>query len=369
MEAQSGWFHIYNEDEVLSPSVLIYPDRVRENIRKMLVIADGPHRLRPHVKTHKLPPIVRFQLEEGLTRFKCATLSELEMTAGSGGEDVLLAYSLIGPAVDKFLGLMTAYPDTHMSLLTDSLVACQQIERKAEARDMPVTLYLDINNGMGRTGITPGQEAFDLYKYIRESNSLAAGGLHIYDGHIHTRDFHERKAECDRAFASVAELIKNLESAGMDIPEIVCGGTPTFPVHALYEERMLSPGTSLLWDYGYGTSFPDLNFLHAAVLFTRVISKPGPNTICLDLGHKAVASEKPHPRVWFPEMEEYTPVNHSEEHLTVTGDAAARYSVGDCLYGIPTHICPTMALHEQVYVVRDRRVIGKWTVTARSRLY
>lgn len=369
MEVQSTWYRIRNEDEVLSPSVLIYPDRVWENIRRMIGIADGPHRLRPHVKTHKLPQIVRFQLEEGITKFKCATLSELEMTAGSGGEDVLLAYSLIGPAVDKFLDLMTAFPDVRMSLLTDSPDACKQIEEKAEARNATVTVYLDINNGMGRTGVSPEPEAVDLYRYLRESGSLAAGGLHVYDGHIHTRDFRERKAECDRDFEPVARLIGDIEAAGMDIPEIVCGGTPTFPVHALYEERMLSPGTSLLWDYGYGRDFPDLHFLHAAVLFTRVISKPRPDTICLDLGHKAVASEKPHPRVWFPEMKEYTPVNHSEEHLAITSDIASRYSVGDCLYGIPTHICPTMALHEQVYVVRDHEVSEKWTVTARNRVY
>ncbi len=363
------WYHIENTDKVHSPSVLVYPDRIQENITRMVTIAGGVDRLRPHVKTHKLPQVVRDQVERGITRFKCATLSELEMVAQNGGEDLLLAYPLVGPAVGGFIDLMQAYPMVKFSALADDMDACRVLEQQAESAGVTLRLLVDIDNGMGRTGIAPGEDAQALYRYISESEHLMSGGLHVYDGHIHTEDPDDRKADCDRDFAPVLRLIEVLEDEGLSIPELIAGGTPTFPVHAEYPDRILSPGTVILWDYGYGSRYTDLEFVWAAVLFTRVVSRPGANRVCLDLGHKAVAAEKPPPRVYFPGREDVQPETHSEEHLVLSGPGVQELKVGDSLYGIPQHICPTMALHDEVYVVRDQRVEEKWEVTARRRRY
>jgi D-serine deaminase-like pyridoxal phosphate-dependent protein len=128
-----------------------------------------------------------------------------------------------------------------------------------------------------------------------------------------------------------------------------------------------SPGTCVFWDFGYGSKLPDLDFLPAALLLTRVISKPGPNLLCLDLGHKAVASENPHPRVQLLNLPEAKAVGHSEEHLVVETERAHEFAVGDCLYGNPWHICPTVALHGQAVVVRNGQVTERWRVAARER--
>ena len=112
---------------------------------------------------------------------------------------------------------------------------------------------------------------------------------------------------------------------------------------------------------------PDLPFQPAAVLLTRVVSRPSPTRLCLDLGHKAVASEMPHPRVEFLNLSDGAPVAHNEEHLVIETPAAAEWSIGDCVYGIPWHICPTVALHSEVWVVTDGIARERWAVEARAR--
>jgi D-serine deaminase-like pyridoxal phosphate-dependent protein len=123
----------------------------------------------------------------------------------------------------------------------------------------------------------------------------------------------------------------------------------------------------VLWDAGYGTKQPDLPFIPAAVLLTRVISKPGENRLCLDLGHKAVASEMPHPRVIFPALPDATAISHSEEHLVIESAQAGDYAVGQALYGIPWHICPTVALHSEAWLVENGRACERWPIVARAR--
>ena len=159
----------------------------------------------------------------------------------------------------------------------------------------------------------------------------------------------------------------SIQEAGLPIPRIVAGGTPTFPFFAELPGIECSPGTTVLWDFGQPRNNPDLDFLNAAVLLTRVVSKPAPNRLCLDLGHKAVASEMPHPRVQLFGLEDAAFVTHSEEHLVVETSRAAEFAVGQVIYGLPRHVCPTVALHNEVFVVRDGRAGETWPVTARAR--
>src|SRR5436305_1565869 len=104
MQNQSAsWHPVSNVNEVASPALLVYPDRVRENIQRMLRLAGGPGRLRPHMKTHKLPEVVRMQRALGISKFKCATIAEAEMTAACGAPDVLMAYQAVGPNVGRLV--------------------------------------------------------------------------------------------------------------------------------------------------------------------------------------------------------------------------------------------------------------------------
>ena len=196
---------------------------------------------------------------------------------------------------------------------------------------------------------------------------LKAAGLHIYDGHIHERDLSLRQQLCNDSFTPILNLVDDLVRTGFSSFGIVAGGSPTFPVHALRNGVETSPGTVLLWDYGYSSSFRDLDFLHAAVLLARVVSKPGKDLICLDLGHKAVASEMAQPRIKIQGMENYTIISHNEEHMVIRTASAKYMRIGDPVYAIPWHICPTVDRFDSVSVVTDSRVTGEWNIEARKR--
>ena len=202
---------------------------------------------------------------------------------------------------------------------------------------------------------------------VASAPGLRADGLHAYDGHLGLTDPVERARAADAGFARVNALRAEFVRERLPVPRVVCGGTPTFPIHARRADVECSPGTCVLWDAGYAKKIPDLDFLNAAVLLTRVVSRPAANRLCLDLGHKAVASEMPHPRVIFPALPDAQAVVHSEEHLVIATARAAEFPVGTALYGLPWHICPTTALHDTVQVVRGGRVAEQWKVEARAR--
>ncbi len=362
-----AWYEIANAHEVASPALLVYPDRIEANIDLMVELAGDAGKLRPHVKTHKLAQIIQMQQERGVNKFKCATLAEMEMVAGAGAGDVLLAYQPVGPNIKRLRVLADKFPETRLATVVDDTAVVAALSKAFEGAAKPMDLYLDLDCGMHRTGIGPGPEALAVYRVFVDSPNVQAAGLHVYDGHIHDHSLEERRSRCESAFAPVLAFRRELEAAGLSVPDMVASGSPTFAIHAQYEDRDCSPGTTVLWDFGYGDNYEDLKFQWAALLLTRVISKPGLNRLCLDLGHKAVAADKPQPRVQLIGLPDANPLVHSEEHLMVETNMASDYAVGDTLYAVPVHICPTVALHDEAVVVRDGRADGRWRIEARRR--
>jgi D-serine deaminase-like pyridoxal phosphate-dependent protein len=361
------WYFIANEEEIASPALLIYRERVDANVSRMLEIAGGPGRLWPHVKTHKLAPLVKAQLDRGITRFKCATVAEAEMTASAGAAEVLLAMQPVGPAVRRLIELIRHFPATAFSTLADAEAPVLDLAAATRSASLDLPVWLDIDCGTARTGTPPGPEADRLYHLLAQTKGLRAAGLHAYDGHLHNPDLEKRTNLCTAAFESVLQMRTRLEQAGFGAPPLIAGGTPTFAIHARHADRLLSPGTSVLWDFGYGDKFPDLPFAPAALLLTRVISKPGRNRLCLDLGHKAVAAENPHPRVRFLELPDAAAITHSEEHLVIETERAAEFRLGQTLHGIPRHVCPTVALYSEACVIEGGAARDRWPITARAR--
>jgi D-threonine aldolase len=361
------WYQISNADDVPSPALIFYPDRIEENIRRMIRIAGGTGRLRPHMKTHKCAEVIKLHIAHGITKFKCATIAEAEMVASCGATEVLLAYQPVGPNVHRLCEMIAKMPQTRFATVVDDEAALRTLSETARQQNVAVEVLIDLDCGQHRTGIEPGERAFELYKLICSLPGIHAGGLHAYDGHIHDADVKARAAACEKAFTPVAELRQQIVSAGLPWPRVVAGGTPTFPFHARRADVECTPGTCALWDWGYSTNLPDLDFLHAAVLLTRVVSKPTGDRLCLDVGHKAVASEMPHPRVYFPDLRDAKPVAHNEEHLVLETPRASEFAVGSVFYGIPWHVCPTVALHSESVVVKDGRAAAHWNIAARAR--
>ncbi|HAA15674.1 MAG TPA: threonine aldolase, partial [Cytophagales bacterium] len=320
------WFEIEDVDRVISPALLFYPERIQTNLQQMIGIAGSADRLRPHVKTHKCAELVNMQLEAGISRFKCATLQEAAMLGEAGAPDVHLAYPLVGPAVQRFADLTRQYPHTQFSFILDHQATLPLWEKVETYPDV----FIDLDVGTQRTGCEVSQ-AENLLEQVKNSPHTFRG-WHIYDGHIHATDLDQRKKEMEAVFGPVVDL---MEKTGTQSYEWVCGSSITFPLHAAYPDRRLSPGTTILWDHGYSSQFPDLPFDIAATVLTRVVSKPSANTLTVDLGYKAVASEMAAIPVYFPQLPGATLHMHSEEHMVLSTNQAGDYQIGDVLYALP----------------------------------
>jgi D-serine deaminase-like pyridoxal phosphate-dependent protein len=307
-------------------------------------------------------------MDAGIYKFKCATISEAEMLAIAEAPDVLMAYQPTETKLQRFISLIKQYPKTKFSCLVDNSEFAKKIAEGALENQIEIRVYIDLNVGMSRTGITPGDQAVELYKQCGLLNGINPVGLHAYDGHIISKNFQQRTVECSEAFMAVEQLQQTLMAQGFVEPIIIAGGSPTFPVHAKRKNIECSPGTFVYWDKGYEMLCSEQHFLPAALVISRVISMPDETKLCLDLGHKSISAENElSKRVHFLNAPELKFISQSEEHLVVETDAGHSYKLGDVLYGLPFHICPTCALYERAQIVENNEATREWKIIARDR--
>lgn len=366
----SDIYAVNDTGEIITPALLVFEDLLRGNLKKMIQIAGAPGRLRPHCKTHKICEVTELEIEFGILKHKCATLAEAEMLALAGVEDIFLAYNMVGPNVGRALKFLKRFSDVTLSVTADHEKPIAELGHAVAAAGLEIDVLLDVDSGMGRTGVVPGRRAVKLYQSICETAGLRPGGLHLYDGQNHQTDILARRAAVDAVWNLGVAFRDECLAAGLPVPRIVAGGTGSFPIFAAKDDPTLelSPGTTVFHDAGYGRIYPDLDFVPAAVLLTRVISRPAENRVTLDLGTKACASDPPAgDRLFFPALPDAREALQNEEHLVLETSEASRFNPGDELLAIPRHICPTTALHKQVFVVRDGSVATTWDVVARDR--
>ncbi len=365
---ERNWYELNDPEEIDSPALLVYKNRVALNIQTMINIVGETERLVPHVKTHKMAEIVKMQIDAGISKFKCATIAEAEMLAEAGAKNILLAYQLNFSKAKRFLSLIKKFSGIKFSSLVDNISSAEMLNNLFANEKLFANVYIDVDAGMHRTGIEPDEKLFDLYLTLDKFPNIDCKGLHIYDGHIRDENFELRKQRVKEAFAPVNDIIEKIKSAGFPKPKVIAGGTPTFNVHALHKEEYCSPGTCLLWDYGYDSLLAEQPFEFAAVLITRVISKPAKGLITTDLGHKSVAAENPvSKRIFFLNLTDYEVKSQSEEHLVIEVKDADKIKVGDLLYGIPYHICPTVALYDEANIIEKGNVVDQWNIIARKK--
>src|SRR6516165_3013860 len=239
--------------ELLSPGLLIYRGLVRQNLQDMIAMARGSERLRPHVKTHKMAEIVRLAETMGIRKHKCATIAEAEMVAAAGGTDVLLSYPLVGPNLKRFAHLVRGYRATTFRATVDHPDSARALSAAAEGLDAPIPVLVDLEIGMGRTGIGPGEPAAELYALVDRLPNLVPDGLHAYDGQIKESDPDERRHALQPGLERTLALYDRLLKRGLPVPRLVMGGTATFPIYAELDLPGVecSPGTCVLQDDSY----------------------------------------------------------------------------------------------------------------------
>ncbi|MEC9093361.1 MAG: D-TA family PLP-dependent enzyme [Planctomycetota bacterium] len=364
-------YQIKSIESIPSPSLIFFEDLIDQNIQEMIRIAGGVSRLRPHCKTHKTAMIAKKLIDLGIARHKCATIAEAEMLCESGGTDIFLAYNMVGPNLKRIVALVRNFPNVDLSITADHPEPLVQLSELAEQAEVEIGVVMDLDTGLQRTGISPDENAMELYEMIVSLRGIRPSGLHWYDGQHRQTDLFARTTAVETGIEKLLQLRDRLLLNGFDVPRIIVGGTGSFPIHAKYQEPSfeLSPGTVVLHDAGYSSLYPDLRFNPAAAVLTRVISRPTDRRVTLDLGSKAIASDPPAGnRCRFPELPDAREVLQNEEHLVLETEQSSDLSPGDYQLAFPWHVCPTSALYDNAVVVRGGEVCERWPITARNRM-
>jgi D-serine deaminase-like pyridoxal phosphate-dependent protein len=358
--------------ELLTPALVIYPEMIASNIdRTVRLLGGDPNRWRVHIKTAKLGYTVGMLIERGVRNFKCATTLELLVACQCGANDVLLAYPTVGANARRVQDIANAFPKVRISVLAENPEQVQQW------RGSRLGIFLDINPGMNRTGI--GEiHAAEIVRLARSTGAAGLNfcGLHYYDGHHGALQEPERTAAAHAGYDRLMKILTALEASGVPVPELVTGGTPTFPCALSYRGfrnaallHRVSPGTVV---YGDATSMAQLpneyGYQPAALVLTRVVSRPRTGMVTCDAGHKAVSADAGVPTCVVVGRPQLTPLSPSEEHLPMAvGESAASPQTGDVLYLLPRHICPTVNNFDAALLVRHGAIESVQSVSARGR--
>src|SRR5690606_15604944 len=175
-------YQIKDTSKLASPSLLVYPAKVRANLEKVKGQIDLD-RLRPHIKTIKCKELIQMQLDAGITKFKCATLKEVNLLLELGAKDILIAYPLVANQMEQFLYLIKKNPTVKLQGIIDHLPAAKLMDNFAKELDIEVPVFIDVNLGMGRTGVATHTLA-DFHEDLLSYKKLKMVGFHGYDGHI-----------------------------------------------------------------------------------------------------------------------------------------------------------------------------------------
>jgi D-serine deaminase-like pyridoxal phosphate-dependent protein len=358
--------------DMLTPALLIYEDRVRENIRRMLALLEGkPERWRPHLKTVKLEAIAKLLVQAGVTSAKCATTLELRMACQAGMKDVVVAYPHTGLNTRRVAEIAREFPKVRISAVIESE---QQL---AQWKDSNIGLFIDINAGMDRTGVdrSHGEVILELAKAIQAAG-IEFRGLHFYDGNSNEPDLALRTQRAHQRYGELLVAIKVVEAGGVKVSEVVTAGTPAIPCALscapLWNSTFMhcvSPGTVVYCDASSLGQLPDeYGFTAAVAVVSRLISHPKPGIATCDAGHKSVCVDSGVPNcvvIGHPEMKAMKP---SEEHLPFeVGDQQTGPDLGAELYLIPRHVCPTVNNFDRAAIVRSGKILRIEPVTARGR--
>ena len=365
-------YRISEIEDVLTPALVIYPETISSNIEQTLRLLGGDaDRWRVHIKTAKLDYTLRRLVERDVRNFKCATTLELLVACRSGANDVLVAYPMVGANAHRVREISAAFPDVRISVLAENE------EQVRQWRGSRVGLFLDINPGMNRTGIEQSHcaDVVRLVRAVRDAG-LEFRGLHYYDGQYGGLEEHERTAAAHAGYDSLLKVVSEVERSGASVPEVVTAGTPTLPsalaYHGFRKQKFIhrvSPGTVTYNDATSLAQLPAEYRLRPAVLvLTRVVSRPRAGVVTCDAGHKAVSADAGVPTCVVVGHAELTPLSPSEEHLpmAVAGDAAGP-EVGEALYLLPRHVCPTVNNFDCAILVRNGQIEAVEKVTARGR--
>jgi D-serine deaminase-like pyridoxal phosphate-dependent protein len=352
-------------EELDTPALLLDLPAFERNVARMAAFFAGkPATIRPHSKSHKCPQIALRQLEAGAIGITCAKLGEAEVMAAAGIKDILVANQVSGRVkIDRATdlagqcGLMVAVDDA------DNV---RQLAESCVAKGVALRVLVEVDIGMARCGVQPGEPALDLARRVAEAPGLRLEGLMAYEGHlVMVEDPDERARKVRAAFEPLADTVALLERAGLPVPIVSGGGTGTYHITGTMPFiTELQCGSYVFMDSKYRAIQPD--FEPSLAVLSTVVSRPAPGRIIVDTGLKSMTIEFGWP---LPLDGEGVSVRHlSEEHglLDLAESGWFDGKPGDRIRFLPSHCCTTVNLHNEFHVIQDGKVVDIWPIAARG---
>ncbi len=359
-------------EEIETPSLLLDLDAMKYNLNKMAkFIKENKKLLRPHFKTHKSPFLAHKQIDAGAIGITCQKLSEAEVLAKSGVQDLLITNEIIGTLKIKRLVNLAAYSDVKVSI--DNEKNAKDISEAALEKGVVLNCLVEVNIGMNRCGVEPGEPALELVKKINKLRGLKFLGIMAYEGHtVFIESLEERKRETLSSLRKVSETKQILHQNHIFCQIVSCAGTGTYMITGQHPDvTEIEAGSYLTMDSKYDSiEGVGEEFKKALTLLATIISIPADDRIILDAGMKSISKEFGMP-ILRKGLEGTELVKLSEEHgiIKTKKEAASQFHIGQKIELIPSHGCTTINLHDIYYGIRSGIVECVLPIEGRGKSY
>lgn len=349
-----------------TPALVVDLDLMEGNIARMANFFAGVSAtLRPHTKTHKTPALAHKQIEAGAKGVTCAKLGEAEVMAASGIRDLLIANQVIGRTKIDRLVALARHSDVIVAV--DHSDNVREISEAARAVGATVGMLIEVNVGMNRCGVEPGEPTLQLAQIIHRLPGVRFAGVMGYEGHIiNDPDQAVRERECRKSMGLLTETAAYVRQAGLPVNIVSGGGTGTYKITGTFPGvTEVQAGSYLFMDATYHKIIPEFDC--ALTIYTTVVSRPGDTLAIVDAGLKTMTTEFGFPTV--RDRSGATLIGESEEHGKLRLDGASvSLRPGEKIHLLPSHVCTTINLHDRLYGVRNGRLETIWTVAARGKI-
>jgi D-serine deaminase-like pyridoxal phosphate-dependent protein len=317
--------------------------------------------LRVHFKSLKCGNLARYLASKGVKGFLCAKLNEAEVLVDAGITDIFVANEVIGPR--KLARLAKLAHRGKIRVCVDDEDNIREMGAAARSEGVTLEVLVEIDTGMNRCGVAPGEPVLALARCIDAEQALRFAGLQGYDGHLQMfPDPAVKRARCIEGLDAMQATRELLEKAGIPVAVTTGAGTGTWEIaneHSALTE--LQPGSFLLMDAAYHAVRPEFD-CSLSILATVVSRRP--TWYVLDAGSKAISQDFGKPVIKGRTGE--TVVKLAEEHTKVE-DGGDGPRVSERREVLPAHCCATMNLHRQCVAVRKGRIEATWAIEASGR--
>jgi D-serine deaminase-like pyridoxal phosphate-dependent protein len=355
-------------ETVHTPALVVDLDLVDANVSKLFALFKAKKKgVRPHLKTVKCAEFAHMFLSAGAIGVCVAKVSEAEVMAAAGIEDILITTEIAGDLkIKRFINLLRDHPK--VKIVVDNIAAAKELDAEAQSAQVKPSVLIELNVGQNRCGVEPGEPALKLAQAVSKLNNLTLVGVQGYEGHLqHVHDQEERKQLCRKAMSQLVDTVKLLEQNSMPISIVTTGGTGTSEFCAEFDEvTEVQPGSFAFMDVDYRKAIGS-GYAHALTVASTVISKPASNRVVIDAGLKSLSTDS-----GFAEVQGIKGVDYEaggDEHgiLQCEGSLIG-LDIGDRVQMIPSHIDTTVNLHDLYFCHRKGILERIWNISARGKV-